>query len=109
MHRLGVVVLVLGLLAAVAIYIAASTSPVSGSTPDFSGDRRFNLEMERIGGKSSVYVAAFDRWLASLWHGTTLAFTVGVLSVVVALVCFWLSNLMSYAATDDTLPPTQDA
>lgn len=92
----GTFVLVMGLLAALVIYLVALAGSGAQNMPDFSQDRRFNLELERIGGKSAIYLAALDRWLSGLWHGTTLAYTVGTLSVAVALACFWLANLMSY-------------
>ena len=104
-HLLGIIVLVFGMLAALAIYLVAISDPGAQNVPNLSNDRRFNLELERIGGKSAIYLAIFDRWLASLWHGTSLAFTVGALSVVVALACFWLADLMSYPSIEFAQPP----
>ena len=99
-HRVGVVVLGLGLISAVVLYVVALNNGDSGtggtSEPDFSGDRRFNYQLERIGGKSAIYMAAINRWLGSLWHGTNLAWTVGTLSLLMALACFWLANFLSY-------------
>lgn len=96
-HQAGIVVLVLGLLSAVVIGVVALNNGDNGdSVPDFSGDRRFNYELERLGGKSAIYMAALNRWLGSLWHGTHLAWTVGTLALLVALLCFWLSNFLSY-------------
>ena len=103
----GTSVLVTGLIAALVIYLMARAGSGVQNMPDFSQDRRFNLELERIGGKSAVYVAAFDRWLSGLWHGTALAYTVVAMSVVVALVCFWLANLMSYPLTEVAQPRSE--
>ena len=104
-HLAGVIVLVVGVLCAMALYAVAAYGGDTPSVPDFSADRRFNYEMERVGGKFTVYLAAFNRWLAGLWHGTNLAYTVGVLSVLTALACFWLANFLSYPLPQDTLHP----
>ena len=104
-HRAGIVVLVVGILSSIVIYVWAASHSSASSAPDFSADRRFNYEIERVGGKFTLYSAAFNRWLGTLWVGTTLAYTVAALSVVTALVCFWLADFMSYPALDDTPPP----
>jgi hypothetical protein len=57
-----------------------------------------------IGGKFAVYLAQFNDWFASLWQGTTLAFTVAVLSIVIALGCFWISHLIATAPPEDRGP-----
>jgi hypothetical protein len=54
---------------------------------------RHNIEL--MGGKFAVYADQFNEWFASLWHGRELAYTVAVLSVAVALVCFLAGRLMS--------------
>ena len=99
-HRAGLVILAVGLLSAVVVYVLAISHPDPHPAPDFSGDRRFNFELERIGGKQAIYMAAINRWLASLWQGTNLAFTIGTLSVLAALFCFWFANLLSYPPAD---------
>jgi hypothetical protein len=43
-----------------------------------------------------VWTYQFDRWLASLWHGRRLAYTLAVLSALsagVALLCFYICRL----------------
>ena len=109
-HLAGYWVLGLGLLSAVLIYLYAYAHPDTQNLPDFSADRRFNYNLERLGGKAAVYMAALNRWLGSLWQGTTLAFTVATLSVVIALLCFWLANLLSYPPLDAAppAPPKSD-
>ena len=100
--------LVVGLLAALVIYVLARNSSAP-EAPDFSGDRRFNFELERLGGKSAIYLASLNRWLGTLWQGTQLAWSVGVLSILIALLCFWLANFLSYPLpeeNDETTPPS---
>ena len=109
-HLAGIVVLVIGVLGALLIYLlAASADGANNNVPDFSADRRFNYEIERVGGKFTVYSSAFNRWLATLWVGTNLAYTVAALSVTAALLCFWLARFMSYPPLDDTPPPRSES
>ncbi len=105
-HVAGTVVLVVGVISAIVIYGVAAASSHASNAPDFSGDRRFNYELERLGGKFAVYSAAFNRWLGTLWVGTNLAYTVAVLSLLTALACYWLADFLSYPPLDDAaLPP----
>ncbi len=103
-HLAGTVVLIVGILSAIVIYVLAASSSSANNLPDFSGDRRFNYELERLGGKFAVYSAAFSRWLATLWVGTTLAYTVATLSLVTALLCYWLADFLSYPPLDEAAP-----
>ena len=47
---------------------------------------------ERIAPELSV---EFDQWLASLWHGKALAYTLAVLAAGIAAVCFLVAHLTS--------------
>jgi hypothetical protein len=55
----------------------------------------YEHNLELMGGKAAVYAVRFNQWLAGLWHGRPLAYTVAVLAVAIALVCFWMPRLMS--------------
>ena len=48
---------------------------------------------ERMGGLATVRMAEFDDFLGSLWHGERLAFTLALLSTVVALACIHVAGL----------------
>jgi hypothetical protein len=87
----GVALLVLGWATAVGVYLTAA--------PEGAGDpvalQREMNQIARLGGTATVQTVKFDLWLASLWHGERLAFTLAVLSAVGALACFWLAGLMA--------------
>ena len=102
-HKAGIWILVLGIATAVVIYISAVSGAPALDLPNFTQDRRFNYELERLGGKAAVYLAAFNYWFASLWHGTNLAFTVAALALFAALVCFWLARFLSYPELSDSV------
>jgi hypothetical protein len=105
LRLIGVAILIVGLLAAVAVYWNATRGPdpllshgyeiVGGQIfPSAQADMARQRQIERIGGKGAVWAAAFDEWLGSLWQGTRLATTLAILSAIAALVCFHVANLI---------------
>src|SRR5215468_2228491 len=77
----GVAVLVSGLAAATLIYVFAADDRDAEAAREIAGGRMYQHDLEVMGGKMMVYLAQFNDWFASLWHGTSLAATVAVLSV----------------------------
>jgi hypothetical protein len=59
-------------------------------------------QMEYLGGKANVMANDIDTWFVGLWHGRNLAYTLAVLTVVIALICFYIA----FALPD--LPPFGD-
>ena len=53
-----------------------------------SESKSYRSDLERFGGKAAVFADDFNRWFAGLWMGKRLAYTVGVLSIGVALMFF---------------------
>jgi hypothetical protein len=108
LRRAGAIVLGLGLGAAAVVYASAPASAdgdalgyriAGGQTfAQEANDPREMQQLERLGGKSAVMMFQFQRWVASLWHGRRLAWTLAVISGLVALLCFHLASL---AAEDD--------
>src|SRR5215467_10258918 len=81
----GVAVLVSGLVAATLIYIFATDDQDAEAAREIAEGRMYQRNLEVMGGKLMVYLAQFNDWFASLWHGTSLALTVAVLSIAIAL------------------------
>jgi hypothetical protein len=98
----GVAVLVLGLVAATLIYIFAGDDQDAEAAREITEGRMYQHNLEVMGGKLMVYLAQFNDWFASLWHGTSLALTVGALSVAIALGFFWAAHLIATAPADDS-------
>jgi hypothetical protein len=90
----GVAVLLLGLVSAAVIYIVAPDDGGADPAAQIASGRIYEYNIERIGGMAAVYAARFNRWLAGLWHGRSLAYTVAVLSVAIALVCFVVARMV---------------
>jgi len=81
-------ILVVGLTAALAIYVAAARVPADSSS-DLTESKQYLRQMELYGGKANVLAAELQNWFASLWHGRRLALTVGCGTVLVAG-AYWL-------------------
>ncbi len=113
LHLASIVVLIAGLCAAAAIYFQAGDSyglegayqveiingtayPVSPSD-----SRAYQREMERIGGKTYLLFDDLNRWIASLFQGKRLAFTVGICSLVVSLGLFLLGQVRESDPSDE--------
>ncbi len=108
LHLCGLVILVLGLAAALLIYQTAVDEPPEGgagyvivdgiSYPiDPQASRRYIRGLEEFGGKGAVLIDQFNRWFGALWHGKRLGITVGCLSVLVSLGIFLFAG---YALPD---------
>ncbi len=92
--RTGIVIFVAGLIAAALIYVFSADQISAG----FLDRRLTEFEIERIGGKATVYVVRLNEWFGSLWHGRPLAFTIAVLTLLAALLCFWMSDRIAMRA-----------
>ncbi len=101
----GLLVLALGLLAAVWVYLAASSEPdprlsqgyeiVGGQVyASEQAEAARRVQIERVGGKAAVWAVEFNEWLAAQFQGRRLALTLVLLSALVALGCSYLAGLM---------------
>ncbi len=97
LNRLGVLILLAGLLAAALIYATAADEDdalayeiVDGvAYPVLASESKaYRHDLERFGGKSALFADDLRRWLASLVHGKRLAVSVGVFAGLAAFACF---------------------
>ena len=95
LHRAALIVLAVGMAAAASIWALVPSNPAdvvsaNGSPAVSASDMtpREEYEIEKVGGKPAVYVAKFDRWLSSLFHGKNLAGLIAVVSLLIAFVCW---------------------
>jgi hypothetical protein len=101
LRLVAVVVLALGLLAAVIVYVtAAQAEPDSAGYRIIGGqayagdDTRELQQLARLGGQAAVTTFKFQRWFSSLWQGQRLAYTLALISIVIALFCLHIASLM---------------
>jgi hypothetical protein len=112
LRRLGIFILCAGLVSACFVYWSAAAEEAQRVTGysivgqdtyaiidmDSKSDR---LEVERYGGTSAVIVHNINSWISDLFRGKRLAFTLAVIAVILAYVCFWIANEMD----DSEEPP----
>jgi hypothetical protein len=55
--------------------------------------RKYLHDMEMYGGKANVLTAELTRWFSGLWQGKSLAYTVAVISALLALGVFSAARL----------------
>jgi hypothetical protein len=77
-------ILILGMAAAVVIYLTAQPPPENPLGYDPLTTKAYLHDLEVYGGKAGVLSAQFREWFDSLWHGKQLAYTVAVLTVISA-------------------------
>ncbi len=78
-------IVAIGWIAAIAIYVTARDAEADPWIEEMEHSREYERQVEIVGGKGALLATELDRWFAGLWHGTSLAYTVAVLTVLVAL------------------------
>src|SRR5665213_2195975 len=98
----GIILLIGGLLAGVVIYFKA---PAEQDRDLILGiDVRTNrdvLQLEKMGGKSAVFMADFEDWFASIWHGRRLAYTVAAFAIAGYAGCYLLADFAEFSSAED--------
>ncbi len=92
LNLIAATILAVGLASSVVIYLTAWEPPENVliyQTDDF---KKYTHDLELYGGKANVLAVRFREWFDGLWHGTSLAYTVGVITVVVALGFFFVAH-----------------
>jgi hypothetical protein len=95
-QRIGLVLIATGLIAGAGVYIAASADPDS----DAIAQQREMQQVARLGGTATVQTVKFNLWLASLWHGQSLAYTLALLGLVLGGGFWYVGGLMGEDVDD---------
>ena len=101
-RRCGWLILLVGWSFAALNYVSAASDNANGNADNIVGARSYDYNIERIGGKAALYAVRFNEWLGGLWHGRTLSYTVAILTLVLAIACFWVASLISEPIADKT-------
>lgn len=102
----GYAILAAGWLAALVVYAVAARHAAADAvqaatlSAAFDDSAREMQQVARLGGTAAVLTLRLHRWIASLWHGERLAYTLAVLSALLAFVCLHIAGLMA----EDTMP-----
>ncbi len=82
LRQIAAAILVVGLTSAVWIYVAAG--PASDDPLGREDSKQYLRNMELYGGQANVLAAQLMAWFQGLWHGRSLAYTVGGLTLLTA-------------------------
>lgn len=85
--KITAAILLIGLSSSLLIYLTASKVP-DDPFAEFEKSKKFTLELERMGGKTALIANDLNKWFAGLWQGEMLAYTVAVITVMIA-VCYY--------------------
>ena len=88
----AVMILIVGLGSSIIIYLNAEPTSLHPLGYDPLTTKKYLREMELYGGKINVLATRAREWFEGLWQGTSLACTVAVLSVSLALLLWFLST-----------------
>ena len=103
---IGVIIMLVGLGSAIAIYQSAGDDSESVLGYEIIGgtaypirpedSRMYRHDLEHYGGKAAVLMDDFNRWFVGLWHGKSLAFTVAGISIFISLLFFFAANRLPF-------------
>jgi hypothetical protein len=99
-------ILLIGLGSAVAIYLTAGEAPVDPFA-EFEKSKKFAYELERMGGKAALAANDFNKWFSGLWRGETLAYTVAVITIIIAAGYYFIATSLEEekrSKSGDNLP-----
>jgi hypothetical protein len=105
LRRVAITILVVGLVSAVVIYLAARP-PVPnplGYEPEDS--KQYLREIQMYGGTANLLATELREWLASLFHGRRLAYTVGTVSILIASGCLFVAGRLPLEEDGSDVPP----
>ena len=77
-------ILFVGFSSAIWIYLTAQAVPGNPLGYEPEDTKKYVHDMELYGGKANLLASELQQWFGRLWHGKRLAFTVAVITVIVA-------------------------
>ena len=92
LRLLSYVILTMGLCIAIFIYVTASPTPYQPLGYDPFDSKTYVRELEVYGGKMNILAVEFRQWLARLWRGKPLAYTIALLTVLLASLLWRLGS-----------------
>ena len=102
LYLIPALILFIGLVSAGMIYLTAGNDSESVSGYEIIGgqtypvspqdSKRYQQQLQLYGGKMAVLADGLTRWLAGLWHGKRLAFTVGWIAIALSCGSFFAAR-----------------
>jgi hypothetical protein len=102
LYLTSAVILLVGLVSAVLIYRAAMNDSNGDSSYEIVGGfvypggggytKKYVHDLQLYGGNAAILADEFMRWVAGLWHGKSLSYTVAVIAFLLSFGFFIAAN-----------------
>ncbi len=92
----GAVILIAGLAASAIAYRTAAPDDDRLLIARLNNTKRYEYQMEVMGGKANILASEFKDWFLGLWRGRGLSRTLAFLSVGGALGCFFVAHRLGH-------------
>lgn len=85
-------ILCVGWLIALIVYITSEPTMEDYDIYEMEHSRKYLRQVEMIGGKAALFANDLREWVAGLFHGRSLAYTIAVVAAIVALAAHLLQR-----------------
>lgn len=85
----SVIFLLSGLGTSVFIYLTSEDISVNVLGFELEDSKKYLHELELYGGKANVLAVEFTNWFNGLWHGKSLAYTIGCITILISFLLFF--------------------
>jgi hypothetical protein len=102
LYLISAIILLVGLSSSIWIYLTAENYAKNVLGYEVAGDNAYLItpenskkyvhDLELYGGKANVLANEFMSWFGSLWHGKSLALTIGCITILLALGFFYVAR-----------------
>ncbi len=90
LRLLSYVIFTLGIGMAIFLYMTASPTPQSPLGYDPFASKKYLRELELYGGKINILAVQLRQWLAGLWRGKSLAYTIAFFTIIVSSLLWFI-------------------
>ncbi len=90
-------ILLTGFCSALIIYLTAGEAP-NNPFAEFEKSKKFAYELERMGGKAALVANDLNKWFAGLWQGESLAYSVAVITILIAAGYYFVATSLETEA-----------
>ena len=88
----GAIILLIGLGASAVIYLKAADVSETGLVYEFEESKQYMHDLELYGGKMNVLTVELTKWFNGLWHGKSLAYTLGCITIFISALLFFIAD-----------------
>ena len=90
LYLIAAMILLVGLSASAFIYLTAEDVSDDMLIYEFEHSKAYRHDLELYGGKINVLASEFMHWFKGLWHGKSLAITIGLITIMVATIVLFV-------------------